>query len=78
MTKFWMIANVDDLRYIDCDGGMICGPGAPEYVFFSKGKAEDKLLRLKIEDPDGKFYLLEAVAEAKYNLGGLLQVCQVE
>lgn len=65
--KIWMIVNFDPER--DCDSQWTCGnippSRRPGFVHLDKAAAEKELLRLKQRNPNGSFFLLEAVAFAR-------------
>ena len=62
MKKFWMIVNITAIIEIfsDCE---IPEYHAPRYVYFNKDRAEQELIRLQTKYKNGKFVLLEAVAQ---------------
>lgn len=66
--KFWMIADVD------CEGDTLEVRKAPRYMHYDVGTAETELLHLQEKYPNGEFVLLEAVAVAERNQGGILVV----
>jgi hypothetical protein len=62
--QFWMIVN-KDLEEEVFDYGILRDKRRPGWIYYDRKEAEDELLKLKMKQPEGEFYLLEAVAEAK-------------
>jgi len=71
--KFWMVVRING-AWDSAGNQKLPEEDAPREMFFDYDEALEELLEYQDNIPKGEFVLLEAVAVARQNLGGLLCV----